>query len=165
MKTLSTGLLMIIVTLSIGLFGCGKSETKSDVKEETKKEVNETADCEGDCTDHDHKAEKGPHGGFIVKVGDGSSFLEVIHHPGDQMVQVFLLGADGKSPVKPDKTISFNVKTEDGPASLEAKALEVVGGYEGVHAGFGEHLLVGQALVTLNGKEYIVILPEHCHEH
>lgn len=133
------------------------------------------------CTDHDHSGDTakeevdshdhgeatGPHGGVILEVGSEVAHLEVIHHPEEEALDLYLMGVDGKTVIKADQPIRLNIKTEEGPKQITAAVLaEGDGdGFEAKDPAFAEHGLNGQVVILLNGKEYFVALPEHCNEH
>ena len=104
--------LILIGALSAGLSGCDNGSAKTDGKTKTK-------------GGHSH-SDKGPHKGDLVDLGkDGKYHAEIVHDDDTDIVTVYILAGDSKTPVPIDaKQIAVNL-THDGvaepPFKLNAK--------------------------------------------
>jgi len=61
------------------------------------------AEAEGHAAEHGHEhPEEGPHGGHLIELGEGEHHAELAHDEATHTVTVYLLDADGRTPVKAD---------------------------------------------------------------
>lgn len=136
----------------------------------------------GPLPDHDHDhghAEKGPHGGGLIELGEEEYHGEITIDHGSHAVSIFVLGKDAKTAVTTDAT---EVKiTPEGKSELVLKAVPQKGDGEGktskfelvneevVHELIDAGFLHGKLRITIAGKPYIgdidYHMPESHHEH
>jgi len=167
MNTLSKWLIVAVSMFCLGLFaGCGQETEDTPIQKTNDAKDTKTDETCTDCEDgsHDHAATT-VNGGVIVELGDSASHLEIAHHPDDKKVIVRLIPADSAAKLVVDEPIYFNIVSSEGPKKLETTAMEDGFSCYAVDPSFSNHSLVGQAVIKIKGKEYIIIFPEHCHEH
>ena len=66
--------------------------------------------------DHAH----GPHGGHVLEIGAHVAHLEVLHD--DEMLTIYVLGPDVKTPLAVAKPPQLKLSTAAGPKVLDTKA-------------------------------------------
>ncbi|HTN74282.1 MAG TPA: hypothetical protein VL096_03515 [Pirellulaceae bacterium] len=108
MRTLfSVSMLLIAVTFSFTLAGCGPSKPAGD-----KKKAGEHDHDHGHDHAHDHAAH-GPHGGHVVELGDEEYHAEWTHDDASGKVTVFVLDKELKKEV-PIVAETVVIKTKVG---------------------------------------------------
>ncbi|MGE3313961.1 MAG: hypothetical protein AB7O26_02515 [Planctomycetaceae bacterium] len=161
-----------LATASLLVFAAGcDAGKKGDFKEVPKgTKVVETAH---------HHHEHGPHGGHIIELGDEEYHAEVAPNAEKKVIDIYLLGPDGKKPQTTDaKEASLNLTIAGKPHQLKATAAPLKGEPEGQSSHFeaavkdeirtdvsNVEALRGQLVVTIGGKQYTGKLDDHDHDH
>lgn len=163
-----------LATASLLVFavGCdgGKKGNFKEVPKGTK--VTETA--------HEHHHEHGPHGGHIIELGHEEFHAEVAPNAEKKVIDIYLLGPDGKKPQTTDqKEAMLNLTIAGKPHQLKATAAPLKGEPEGQSSHFeaavtdeirtdvmNVEALLGKLVVTIGGKQYSGDLGhDHGHDH
>jgi hypothetical protein len=127
---------------------------------------------------HDHPAD-GPHSGHLIELGNDEFHAELVYDDVSEMITIYLLGADAKTPVfSADPELPLNLVVDGKPqqAKLAAKpqggeTAEKCSRYQLVDANVLKALvkdrIAGRLNVNINGQSYTgdVKLDDHAHDH
>lgn len=117
---------------------------------------------------HEHKHEKGPHGGAISEVGDkDDTHAEIVHDEKSGKLSLYLLGKYMKAPVAIKDAPKINLKAKEGNKQIAMKVVDAKDGvashFEATDDALKADPLQGRIAITLgDGKSYHVNLS---HEH
>ena len=114
-----------------------------------------------------HAHEVGPNGGEVLALANGEVHVEFLHDDRGARIDLYFLGADGKTALEVPDAPKVNLKTAEGPKQLSTRP---VGGsaptshFEVTDPLLADHHLDGQLLIRVLGKEYFEAFPSHEHE-
>ena len=162
-RMFSIAALLLTVACVGWITGCGDKNTKSpkQAKKAVKKHIH---------TDH----EEGPHGGHIIELG-GVHHAEVTHDDDAQLVAVYLLAGDLKTPVSSsEKELAVNLTIDGQPKQFKLARAPQQGDAEGQSSKYElkdaallEALEAastkGRLQVTIDGKSYSGDIEGHVH--
>jgi hypothetical protein len=162
-RTFSIATLLLTIACVAWITGCGdkNNKTQKQAKRAVKKHIH-----------NDH--EEGPHGGHIIELG-GVHHAEVTHDDDAQLVTVYLLGGDVKTPVSSaEKELAVNLTVGGQPKQFKLAAAPQQGDAEGQSSKYElkdaallEALEAastkGRLQVTIDGKSYSGDIEGHAH--
>jgi hypothetical protein len=161
--------LIVCLTLAVvcGTVGCPGSSDYKPVGA-----VKKASPLETHGHDHDHgHAEKGPHGGGLIELGEEEYHAEIVVDHDAHAVSLFVLGKDAKTAepiaapevkITPEGKTELVLKAVPQPGEPEGKAskFELVSDdvvHDLLHAGF----LHGELRITIADKPYIGHIDYH----
>jgi len=101
----------LLLVVSAVLYGCNGDAEKTEKTSKTKQP-----------SGHSH-GEKGPHKGVLVELGDHEYHGEVVHDEKTNIVTVYMLGGDAKTPAPISaKTVTVNLSHDGSPEEFTLDA-------------------------------------------
>jgi hypothetical protein len=130
------------------------------------------AGAEGDAAapGHDHP-EEGPHGGHLIELGEGAYHAELAHDEATHTVTVYLLDADGRSPIgADDREITLQLFQGGRFVDYMLAAAEGASTFSLVDEKLCDTLLHadetrGRLRVAIDGKQQTGTIEHHAHAH
>ncbi len=132
-------------------------------------------DLDGEGTDavapddsgHGHAHEAGAHGGEIMGLANGEVHVEFVLDESKERVDLYLLGADGKTALESAVAPSINIRVGGVPkqiATAPAGGVSPASHFTATDPAFADHHLDGQLVISAGGKQYFANLVPHEHE-
>lgn len=148
---------LAIVILPLCLAACGSKDAPQKG----------TAKTDDQGHSHDHGAEKPPHGGELLEIGDGAYHLELMHDHTGGNVTVWVLGPDAKTPVEIEApvinltkgAVQFTLTSVDPAPTGKSSA------WKGSHDGLKVDPWDGRIRVKIGDKTFQSPLEGEAHSH
>ncbi len=110
---------------------------------------------------HNEGHAHGPHGGHVLEIGAHVAHLEVLHD--DEMLTIYVLGPDVKTPLAVAKPPQLKLSTAAGPKVIDTKAKDATNTvFTATDAALKGQEPEGRVSIEVDGKMYN---PDLEHDH